>query len=144
MTRKRSKKPTHGLQFVDRTGIKFYWSSELKEYVTVPEDYNVPMPPVIGVITWYLGKEKRYGGYGAKHLITGIFRYDEPEDSPDRRVVENARLAQLGGVRRQDGAEVRIWDPELGKWGFVGQEITDITVLEHFRHLGKLDPKLKP
>ena len=125
----------HGDRYTDRRGITFYWSEELGDYVTVPDEYDCSMAPVIGAITWYTGSDPRFSDPDTLMLVTAVFRYDEPEDSPDRFITDNARLEQLGGVRPGDGIEVHVWDGETGEWGSVGEEITDITELEMFQDI---------
>ena len=128
-------KQTRGIIFTDKRGITFYWSEELQDYVTVPDSYDLGMAPVIGAITWYTGSDRRFSDPDTLMLITGVFRYDEPEDSPDRFITDNIRLEQLGGIRSVNGVEVHVWNGETGEWGAVGEEITDITELEMFQDI---------
>ncbi len=136
-------KQTRGLKFTDRRGITFYWSTELESYVTVPNDYDSDMPPVIGTSSRYVGTDKRFSDPDTLMLITCVFRYDEPEDHPDRIVTDNKRLEKLGGIRPGDGVEVHIWNSETGDWGAVAEEITDISTLELFRPAGNLKTENK-
>jgi len=98
---------------------------------------NGAPPRIIGMETTYLGSERRYGGHGARVLITAIFRYDTDEESDDRHVTDNAQLALLGSVQPGDGAEVHVWNDREGRWGFVGEEIEDAFELELFQCAGK-------
>ncbi len=96
---------------------------------------------IIGTETTYIGLEKRLGGHGVRMLITGIFRYDEKskltmyEDSEDSHITDNDHLALLGGVRPGDGAEVHVWNDRKNRWGFVGEEVEDVSDLAIFKHL---------
>ena len=81
---------------------------------------------IIGMETTYIGHERRYGGHGAKVMITAIFRYDEDEESNDRHVLDNDHLALLGGVRPQDGAEIHTRHPTENRWCFVGDELESL------------------
>lgn len=99
----------------------------------------MPDPPqIIGAEAVYQGCEARYGGRGAKVLITAIIRRDEPVDGEDRHVTDNARLAELGGLRPQDGAEVHVWVEEEKRWSFVGEEVRNIALLKIANALAKL------
>jgi len=89
-------------------------------------------PKIIGMETTYIGHERRHGGHGAKMLVTAIFRYDEDEDSPDSYVTDNERLAELGGLRPEDGVEIHAWLPKQKRWSFVGDELETIRDLACF------------
>jgi len=84
----------------------------------------------IGSEATYIGDSPAVSGPGSRVLVTGIFRYDEDENSDDRFVNDNKQLAELGGVRSCDGAEVHAWLEKEGRWSFVGQEIEDISTLQ--------------
>jgi len=107
------------------------------------EKKNTSIPKIIGTETTYIGHEKRLGGHGVRMLITGIFRYDEKtkltmyEDSEDSYITDNDHLARLGGVRPGDGAEVHIWNERENRWGFVGEEVEDVSDMAIFKHLRK-------
>jgi len=92
-------------------------------------------PKIIGMETTYIGHERRHGGHGAKVMITAIFRYDADEDSDERWINDNQQLADLGGVRAQDGAEIHTWLPKENRWCFVGDELESVLDLAAFAHL---------
>jgi len=96
-------------------------------------------PKIIGMQTAYFGRDRRHGEQGQKAMVTAIFRYDEDEDSDNRCVMDNEQLADLGGVRAQDGAEIHIWLPKENRWCFVGDELTSVLDLAAFVHLGQLN-----
>ncbi len=92
---------------------------------------------IIGQETTYIGHDHRLGKHGEKVLVTGIFRYDEDEDSDDQYIIDDDRLAELGGVRPQDGAEIKVWIETKNRWSFIGDELETITDLECFSTLNK-------
>lgn len=94
-------------------------------------------PKIIGMETTYIGHERRHGVHGAKVIITAIFHYDEDEDSDNRWINDNQQLADLGGVRAQDGAEIHTWLPKENRWCSVGDELESVLDLACFAGLKK-------
>ncbi|RJO66013.1 MAG: hypothetical protein C4523_14300 [Myxococcales bacterium] len=138
MTTKKAKQPrtpTRGQSYVGKGGVVFHWSPTLRRYVTIPDDAPAPtVPQIVGSEAVYLGDEVRLGGHGARVKITGVFKRGvDPATVPDMDaedgvvfITDNDMLAKLGGVRPGDGAEVHVWLPTLGRWSFVGEEVTDV------------------
>lgn len=85
---------------------------------------------IIGVEAVHVGNSLSLDGYGSKVLVTGVFRYDEPEDSPDRFLTCNKRLQSLGGLRATDGLEVHVWLSRYGRFSFVGEEVSDASLID--------------
>lgn len=139
--------PIYGDRYTDPHGVTLTWSPTCGRYLPLPEEAEElakpPEPPkVIGVETVYTGHEARFGGHGARVVITGVFCRGRcpgiaPEDGEAGHVfvTDDLRLAQLGGVQAGDGVEVHFWLDAEGHWGFVAHEIENANDLAVFGSL---------
>lgn len=96
---------------------------------------------VVGLVTTYIGHERRLGGHGTKVLITAVLkRKFDPRLIPDldpecdyHYVTDNEFLETLGGLDPADSLEVQCRHPREDRWCAVCDEVTDIRQLEAFK-----------